>query len=324
MRDLTIFDDSDSAPLDRVNLSSSVSHYLEQSLSKNTLRAYASDWAQFMDWCEQMEVAFLPAAPGTVAYFIVYLADHRKNKVSTIDRKLAAIRHYHAVNGFQSPTDTTGIELTMRGVRRQHGTAQTGKAAATVDTLRKLVAVCDMSLAGLRDRALLLVGYAGAFRRSALVALEMRDLTFQAEGLRVLIRKDKTDQEQRGRTIGIAYGSHYETCPVRSLRAWLDAAGITEGPVFRTFTGHGSVRKNPLDGGDVARIVKRRCEEAGLDPEAYAGHSLRAGFATQAAMNGVQERTIAKQTGHKSMEVLRRYIREGELFRDNASTEVGL
>jgi integrase len=179
------------------------------------------------------------------------------------------------------------------------------------------------SLLGIRDRALLLVGFAGAFRRSELVGLDVADVEFKREGLVVTLERSKTDQEGAGRKIGIPYGSNPATCPVRALQAWLEASATTEGALFRTMNRHGHV-KDRLSGQGVAIVVKRCAEAAGLNPDDYAGHSLRSGLATSAAAAGVSERAIMNQTGHKSVNMVRRYIREGSLFRENAAAGVGL
>ena len=175
-----------------------------------------------------------------------------------------------------------------------------------------------------RDRALLLLGFAGAMRRSELVGLDVADVVETADGLVVTIRRSKTDQEGQGRKIGIPYGSKLATCPVRSVRAWKTRAKITEGPLFRQVNRHGKVLEGRLGDRTVALVVKRAVAATGVDAASYAGHSLRAGLATAAAMAGVSERVIQGQTGHKSLPILRRYIREGSLFRENAAAEVGL
>jgi integrase len=186
-----------------------------------------------------------------------------------------------------------------------------------------MVAALPDGLLGVRDRALLLVGFAGAFRRSELVSLDRPDLEFTKDGLTVMLRRSKSDQEGQGRKVGIPYGSNPETCPVRALQAWLEAAAITDGPVFRGVTRHGKVQGR-LSGYAVALIVKRYAAVGGLDPSRYAGHSLRAGLATAAAIGGASERSIMNQTGHKSITMVRRYIRDGNLFRENAAAKTGL
>ena len=169
-----------------------------------------------------------------------------------------------------------------------------------------------------------MLGFAGAFRRSELVGLDIQDLEFTRDGLTVTLRRSKTDQDGAGRKIGIPYGSNPDTCPVRTVQAWLADAGVSEGPVFRSVSRHGQVQAGGLSGIDVARVVKKLAERAGLDASKYAGHSVRAGHATAAAIAGASERCIMRQTGHKSIEMLRRYIREGSLFRENSAGKLGL
>jgi integrase len=187
-----------------------------------------------------------------------------------------------------------------------------------------MVDATDAGLIGARDRALVLLGFAGAFRRSELVGLDVADCTFGKDGLTVTLRRSKTDQEGQGRKIGIPYGSNPETCPVRNIQAWLEVAGINSGSLFRSITRHGRVRPGRLSGIDVARVVKKLAERAGLDPAKYAGHSLRAGHATSAAIAGASERSIMIQTGHRSVQMVRRYIRDGSLFRENSAGKLGL
>jgi integrase len=177
---------------------------------------------------------------------------------------------------------------------------------------------------GLRDRALLLLGFAGAFRRSELVGLDVTDLELSSGGLVVTLRRAKTDQEGRSRRVGIPYGSSERTCPVRSLQAWLDSARISDGPVFRSLDKFQRVQNRRLSDKAVARIVKRRAAAVGLDPARYAGHSLRAGLATSAAAGGASERVIMAQAGHRSADMVRRYIRGGNLWRENAASLAGL
>jgi integrase len=187
-----------------------------------------------------------------------------------------------------------------------------------------MVAMLPDKLIGVRDRALLLVGFAGAFRRSELVSLDVGDVEIRREGLLVTLRRSKTDQEAAGREVAIPYGSNPDTCPVRALEAWLEASGIADGPLWRAVDKGGRLQPGRLSDKAVALVVKKRAEAAGLDPDLYAGHSLRAGLATAAAAAGASERSIMEQTGHKSVQTVRRYIRRGTQFRDNAAGMVGL
>jgi integrase len=212
----------------------------------------------------------------------------------------------------------------LAGIRRAKGTAPDAKAPVLIGDLRAMVAALPAGLLGARDRALLLIGFAGAFRRSELVGLDVEDLTFSSDGLAVTLRRSKTDQEGAGRKIGIPYGSNPDTCPVRALQAWLDASVITAGPIFRSVNRHGQLQPGRLSDRAVALIVKRCVEAAGKDARKFAGHSLRAGLATAAAIGGASERSIMAQTGHRSVMMVRRYIRDGSLFRENAAARVGL
>jgi len=216
------------------------------------------------------------------------------------------------------------VRTVFQGIRRAHGTAPDAKVAAVTADVRQMVDVCPSSLLGARNRALLLIGFAGAFRRSELVSLDVDDAQFTQDGLVVTLRRSKTDQEGEGRKVGLPYGSHPITCPVRALRAWLEQASITRGPIFRYVDRHGNVGSSRLTDQVVALVVKRCAVTAGLDAARYAGHSLRAGLATAAAEADVSERSIMAQTGHKSLPMVRRYIREGSLFKKNAAAQVGL
>jgi integrase len=212
----------------------------------------------------------------------------------------------------------------MKGIRRTLGTAPQQKAPTLTADIRAMVDATDSGLIGVRDRALILLGFAGAFRRSELVSLDLTDLEFGRDGLTVNLRRSKTDQEGQGRKVGIPYGSNPETCPVRTVQAWIEQAGITDGAAFRSVNRHGHVQPGRLLGADVARIVKKLAESAVLDPAKYAGHSLRAGHATAAAIAGASERSIMNQTGHRSVQMVRRYIRDGNLFRENSAGKLGL
>jgi site-specific recombinase XerD len=295
----------------------SVTRYARASRAESTLRGYRSDWRDFEHWCLRHRLESLPATPATVAAYISACADLGKLKARSIQRRVSAIAAFHQVHGYTSPTSSAEVKLTVAGIRRTLGVAQEGKAPTLTADIAAMVSHVPDKLLGARDRALLLIGFAGAFRRSELVALNVEDIEFREDGLKVTIRKSKTDQEGAGQVIGIACGT--KLCPVRALQEWLAAAQVTTGPIFR----HGRILER-MSPEAIAIVVKRYAAAAGLDPTRYAGHSLRAGLVTQAAMNGVQELAIMKQTRHKSSDVLRKYIRDASLFRDNASARVGL
>jgi integrase len=212
----------------------------------------------------------------------------------------------------------------LAGIRRTKGTAAAAKTPVLVDDLKRMVSRLPEGLIGVRDRALLLIGFCGAFRRSELVALDAADVASTREGLVLTIRRSKTDQEGEGRKIGIPYASHVETCPIRSLQDWLERSGITEGPLFRPINRHGKMASTRLSAAAVGEIVKKYAAAVGLDASEFAGHSLRSGLATSAAAAGPSERAIMNQTGHRSVNMVRRYIRDGSLFRENAVAVVGL
>jgi integrase len=294
--------------------------YARQTSAPSTRREYARDWAAFTGWCAAMGLDPLPADPAVVGTYLASLAG--RLAVATLTRRLAAISTAHRLAGHRLDGGHPAIRDLMRGVRREHGTRQRRVAPATTSVVQAMAASCGTSLLDLRDRALLLLGFAAALRRSELVALAVNDIAFVAEGARVTVTRSKTDQEGAGEVIGVVR-TGTPTCPVTALQAWLEAAGITEGPVFRAVNRHG--RPSPaLSAQAVALIVKRRATAIGLDATVFAGHSLRAGLATAAAANEVEERVIQRQTRHRSLTVLRSYIRAGEVFVGNASGRVGL
>ncbi|GIM44522.1 integrase [Collibacillus ludicampi] len=297
--------------------------YTRKSKSDNTIKAYQSDWAHFTAWCEQYGQESLPASPETVMLYITTLADEGY-KTSTINRRISSISKAHQSAGYKSPTRNEKVRELWNGIKRTHGTAQQAKKAAVIDDVRRMVDTLGDTTLDIRDRALLLIGFAGALRRSELVTLNVEDIQITDDGLTITIRKSKTDQEGEGRKIGIPYGSCRETCPVRSYMKWVEVSGIKSGAVFRGVTKGGNVKDERLSDKGVARVVKRCAEAAGLDPAQYAGHSLRSGFATTAARAGASDRAIMRQTGHKSRVMVDRYIQEGSLFRDNAAAKIGL
>ena len=280
----------------------------------STRKAYGTDFRIFRTWCEARGVSALPAAPETVA---AYLAAHAgTSKASTLGRRIAAIRYAHKLAGFALPTDAESVKATMRGIRRIHGSARVRKAPAIASKLVGMVAAAPKKLAGLRDRALLLIGFGGALRRSELVALNVADIAETETGLLVTIRHSKTDQEGEGATIAIARGD--VACPVKAFRAWLDASGIQAGPIFRPINKAGRVRSSRLTDRSVANIVKAYAARAGFDADKFSGHSLRAGFLTSAAGKGASIFKMMDVSRHKSVDTLRGYVRDAELFKDHA------
>jgi integrase len=290
-----------------------------------TLKAYRNDWRDFELWCREHQLPSLPSMPDTVA---LYIADRASTLASgTIARRLTSITKAHQAAGFSdSPARTRHFVVgeTLKGIRRTIGTAQHGKTPLLSTDIRRIVAARREDLLGLRDAALVLVGFAGGFRRSELALIHVCDLKFSADGVVVTVRRSKTDQEGAGREVGLPFGASRDTCPVRALRQWLDQAAIQEGPVFRSVGRYGHVSRRGLHSDSIGKLLKRAAVRAGLKVEELGGHSLRAGCVTQAAMNGVREFVIMRQTGQKTIATLRRYIRSGEIFRENAATGLGI
>ena len=316
--------DLEALSLELQALDEALSDALIASVALATTKVYEHDWSVFEAWCEQHGAAALPATPHTVARYLIDLG--RDHKPATLTQHCSAIAGSHKAAGYaEPPTRSMLVHKTLSGIRRQQGTAPDAKAPLTVADLRAIV--CEhlpVGLKGQRDRALLLVGFAGAFRRSELVGIDVEHVEFVTEGLVVTLPRSKTDQEGAGRKVGIPFGHNTDTCPVGALAAWLEAADIDSGQVFRPVGLGGRVGGERLASRSVALLVKHYVEALGRDPRAFSGHSLRAGHATAAALAGVKERDIMRQTGHRSTAMLRRYIRDGSLFRSNSAAGLGL
>jgi site-specific recombinase XerD len=297
--------------------------FVSMATASNTLKAYTSDWTDFAAWCSAQHLDALPARPETVGLYCAALAE--TCKVSTITRRLAAIAKQHRNAGLESPASMkhSAVHDVIAGIRRERGTRPDAKRALSTDELRRMVTAIPATPHGLRDRALLLVGFSGGFRRSELAAITVNHVEDTTDGLKILIPRSKIDQEGEGRTVGIPYGSDPRTCPVRAYRAWIATAGITEGPVFRHFHNR-TMGTEAITDRVVALTIKKAAERVGLDAADLAGHSLRAGHATTASRNGASEASIMRQTGHRSVQMVRRYIREGSIFHDNAGAKLGL
>lgn len=296
--------------------------YAAHSYSANTHAAYASDWKLFSAWCTAQQRRPLPATAETILCYVVSLAETLS--MATIDRRLRGIAFHHRQARAADPTDDPEVVVTLRGLRRTKGVAPQPKAPLTVEQLREIVTTLPNDRRGIQSRALLLLGFAGAFRRSELVALQIADLAWVDEGLIVTVRRSKTDQEGEGYAKGIPYGADRVTCPVHAVRRWFTVARFASGPVFRAFTSRGQVLARPMPAYTVARILQQGAKAIGLDPKEYGGHSLRAGLVTAAAKAGVSERVLMAQTGHRDVRTLRRYIRDASLFAENAAAHVGL
>lgn len=306
-----------STPLSHVSeLSAEAIDYGRAALSPSTMRAYKADWSEFQSWCTSRGRASLPASPATVANFASMLADRGK-RASTIARKLAAIRFFHRGAGQGNPTDDAGLAAILKGIRRTVGVAPRQKAPATADVIHQLLAhIPKDALQGKRDRALLLLGFAGAFRRSELVGIKVEDLTFNDKGVDVFLGRSKTDQEAKGQSVAILNGK--ALLPVQRLQEWLAASGIAEGPVFRSMSRGDRVLPDALTAQSVALIVKKYADAAGLDVAKLSGHSLRAGFITSAADNRASISRIMEVSRHRDPRSVETYVRRADRYNDHA------
>ncbi|MDR3514070.1 MAG: site-specific integrase [Caulobacteraceae bacterium] len=315
------------AEVDR--LAAAAAAYADAASAASTRRAYDSSWRAFETWCAAHQAVALPAHPGTV---LLFLTDHAgRLSVASLARHLAAIRSKHRLADLPAPGGPE-LERVWSGIRREHGRAPRKKFALVTADLRRVVQRLPEDLGGQRDRALLLVGFAGALRRSELAPLELDDgkslcgpsrIRFVPGGLEIRLDRSKTDQEGAGHVVAIPHGKT-KLCPVRALRAWLEAAAIAAGPVFRAVDRHGRVAAAAISDRAVADIVKRACERAGLDPEVFSGHSLRAGLVTSAANAGLDVELIMRQTRHTKADTVLGYIRDADRFKRNAAGKVGL
>jgi site-specific recombinase XerD len=296
--------------------------YAEASSADSTRRAYAADWRDFAAFCDRHGFDALPTAPQVVALYVAQLAT--THRVGTIRRRLVAITRAHGLAGHPNPAADAHVRAVVQGVARTHGTAPRRKDALTVERLKEVLWQLGDDLKGARDRALLLLTFAGGFRRSEIAALDRDDLRFEPRGLVVTLKRSKTDQLGAGREVPIPYLRTAALCPARAVQAWIDAAVIVGGPLFRTFSlPHGRrarsarLTEQRIDGRDVARLVQRVARRAGIDGD-FAAHSLRAGFVTSGAARGVPEASLQAVTGHRSTAILRGYVRRATLFDDAA------
>ena len=298
--------------------------YVRRGKADNTWRAYEADLRHFAAWCDLEGLGALPAAPTTIAG---YLAAHATSlSVSTLRRRLAAISVMHQAAGYtkaNSPTAAAEVKAVWSGIRRAHGVAPQKVRPARTKVINAIVAGLGSKPIDVRDRALLLIGFAGALRRSELVALNIADITEDDQGLQLVLRRSKTDQEGQTKTLGLPYGSKPATCPVRAWRAWHQLAEVDTGPAFRPITRHGCVGTKRLSDRAVADMIGRRALAAGLDGH-FAGHSLRSGFAIEGYAQGTPELAIMRHGRWRSAAVMRGYVEEGGIWNDNAAARLGL
>ncbi|MDV6341118.1 site-specific integrase [Nitrosomonas sp. Is24] len=284
--------------------------YLNAALSGNTWRAYRNDLQHFQVWG-----GTLPSSPEQIS---CYLACHaQKHTVATLTRRLASLSKFHNAKQWTNPVSTELVRATFRGIRNQHGMKQRQVAPAIKEDILAMVKNLQ-GTKGIRDKALLLIGFAGAFRRSELASLQYCDIEYVQQGMLIYLRRSKTDQAGQGRKIAIPY-ARGAVCPVIALREWLEHSGINEGPIFRSINRHGHIGEQAITSQSIALVIKERAAAAGLDATKYSGHSLRAGLVTSAAQAGISSWKIRQQTGHKTDAMLQRYIRDANIFVDNAA-----
>lgn len=299
--------------------------YQDAADAPSTLRAYASDLKNFQAWCARHGLVALPATPEVVGAYLA--AAGEGYAMQTLRRRVAAIARASGVAGHPLDTKHPAIRETLRGIGRTHGSRGRRSAALTTSEIRKLSHVCGSGLADDRDRALMLTAFAGALRRSELVALDVEHLAWSNDGVKLLLQKSKTDKEGEGAEIMIVFGRHEGTCPVRALRCWLDAAAITSGPVFRKVNKSGRVEGRRLSEDAVRQILLRRAAQAGVTgtlSEPISPHGLRAGFVTTAYRNGVPDEEIMGHTRHRSLTTMRSYVRRAKLSKTAPAGKLGL
>ena len=294
---------------------------LQSSKANNTVRAYKSDFNDFGLFCAQNGFNSLPSEPKIVSLYLTYLST-KEVKISTLKRRLVSIGVIHKMNGHYLDTKHPSIIENIMGIKRRKGSVQKGKKPLLINILKELINTIDeqneVEIKKFRDRSIILIGFSGGFRRNEIVSLNYNDLDFVLEGLKINLRRSKTDQFGEGFTKAIPYFDNSQYCPVVSLKKWIEISKITSGAVFRRFSKGNRMSENRLTDQTVALLIKEYLKLAGIDNKNYSGHSLRSGFATSAAESGVEERNIMAMTGHKSSEMVRKYINEANLFKNNA------
>ena len=298
---------------------------LKSSKAHNTIRAYNSDFRDFELFCIQNSLKSLPTKPEIISLYLTHLSS-KNAKISTIQRRLVSIKMIHKFKGHYLDTKNPSIIENIMGIKRRKGSIQIGKKPIKINSLKNIINVIDeqknQEIKKLRDRSIILVGFSGGFRRNEIVSLDYDDLEFVPEGLKINLRRSKTDQFGQGSLKGLPFFENANYCPVVSLQKWIKISKIDSGPLFRRFKKGSKLSKNRLTDQSVALLIKGYLELAGIDSKNYSGHSLRSGFATSAAEAGVEERNIMAMTGHKSTEMVRRYIKEANLFKNNALNKI--
>ena len=300
---------------------------LQSSKASNTVRAYKSDFKDFGLFCVKNGFKNIPSDPKIVSLYLTHLST-KDVKLSTIKRRLVSIGVIHRMKGHYLDTKHPAIIENLMGIKRRKGTVQKGKKPILINELRKIIDVIDQQnfndIKKLRDKSIILIGFAGGFRRNEIVSLDYEDIEFVHEGVKITVKRSKTDQYGEGSIKALPHFTNNLYCPVTVLRRWLNLSKITKGALFRRFSKGSKLTSNRLTDQTVALLIKSYLNIAGIDSKNYSGHSLRSGFATTAAESGAEERSIMAMTGHKSTEMVRRYIKEANLFKNNALNKIKL
>ena len=298
---------------------------LKSSKAKNTIRAYKSDFNDFSLFCVQNGFKSLPSEPKIISLYLTHLST-KDIKMSTLKRRLVSIGVIHKLKGYYLDTKHPSIIENVMGIKRRKGSIQKGKKPLLINNLKLLINVIDQDkdndIRKLRDKTIILIGFSGGFRRNEIVSLDFDDLDFVAEGLKINLKRSKTDQFGEGLVKGLPYFNNSQYCPVLTLKKWIEVSNINSGPLFRRFSKGSKLTNNRLTDQTVALLIKKYLKLAGIESKNYSGHSLRSGFATSAAESGVEERNIMAMTGHKSPEMVRRYIKEANIFKNNPLNKI--
>jgi len=298
---------------------------LEHSKAANTIRAYQSDFNDFRIFCSKNSFRSMPTDPKIVSLYLTQLSTNEA-KMSTLKRRIVSIGVIHKLKGHYLDTKHPSIIENLMGIKRRKGSIQKGKKPLLINNLKEIIDAIDQQnkeeVKKLRDRAIILIGFSGGFRRNEIVSLDYEDLDFVQEGLKINLRKSKTDQFGEGFVKGLPYFDNSQYCPVVSMQKWIEISKINTGALFRRFNKGSNLSENRLSDQTVALLIKEYLKLVGIDSKNYSGHSLRSGFATSAAESGAEERSIMAMTGHKSTEMVRRYIKEANLFKNNALNKI--
>ncbi len=298
---------------------------LKSSKAINTIRAYKSDFKDFGAFCIKHSFKTLPTEPKIVALYLTYLSS-KDAKMSTLRRRLVSIGMIHKLKGHYLDTKHPVIIENLMGIKRTKGSIQRGKKPILINQLKAIINVINEEkieeIKKIRDKSIILVGFGGGFRRTELISIDHEDLEFVTEGVKITIKRSKTDQFGEGMTKGLPYFVNETYCPVSHLKKWIKISNIKNGPIFRRFAKGCSLTSNRLTDQSVVLLIKRYLELAGIENKNYSGHSLRSGFATVSAESGADERSIMAMTGHKTTQMVRRYIKEANLFKNNALNKI--